>query len=146
MSHRVLSAFKLVYGHLNSIFLTSNFAWGQSIYFANRGQKDGAKFLYFDPCTVCGKTLRDSGGVYLPAFWATLPYYLLFGPHPNITVIKSQCLRLSYFCQNPTNSRLFSSSPFEFYLLCGSLCQKLCQFLLKFHQHLKNDRAPSKFK
>ena len=35
------------------------------------GQEDGAKFLNFDPCTACGKTLPVSGGVYLPAFGAT---------------------------------------------------------------------------
>ena len=90
MSHRVPSTFKLVYGHLNSIFLTGNFAWAFAIHFANSEQKDFAKFQIFDPCTVCGKTLQDFGGGYLPAFWATLPYYLLFGPHPIITVIKNQ--------------------------------------------------------
>ena len=89
MSHRVPSTFKLVYGHLNNIFLTGIFAWAFPIHFANSGQKDFAKFQIFDPCTVCGKTLRDSGGGYLPAFWATLPYYLLFGPHPIITFIKN---------------------------------------------------------
>ena len=76
MSHRVPATFKLVYGHLNSIFLT----WALSRHFANSGPKNFAKFQNFDPCTVCGKTLRDSGGVYLPAFWATPLYYLLFGP------------------------------------------------------------------
>ena len=81
MSHRVPSAFKLVYGHLNSIFLTGNFAWAFAIPFANSGQKDFADFKIFNPCTLCGKTLLISGGVYLPAFWATLSYYLLFGPH-----------------------------------------------------------------
>ena len=86
MSHRVPAAFKLVYGHLNSIFLTGNFAWAFPRHFANSGQKDFAKFLNFDPCTVCGKTLQDSGGVYLPAFWATPLYYLVFGPHPIVTV------------------------------------------------------------
>ena len=75
MSHRVLSAFKLVYGHLNSIFLTGNFAWAYSRHFTNSGQKDRAKFPNFDPCTVCGKMFQVSGGVYLPAFWATLPYH-----------------------------------------------------------------------
>ena len=44
MSHRVPSAFKLVYGHLNSIFLTGNFAWAFAIPFANSGQKDFADF------------------------------------------------------------------------------------------------------
>ena len=90
MSHRVPSTFKLVYGHLNNIFLTGNFAWAFPIHFSNSGQKDFAKFQIFDPCTVCGKTLRDSGGGYLPAFWATLPYYLLFGPHHIITLITNQ--------------------------------------------------------
>ena len=71
MSHRVPATFKLVYGYLNSIFLTGNFAWAFAIHFANNGQKDFAKFKIFDPCTVCSKTLWDSGGVYLPAFWAT---------------------------------------------------------------------------
>ena len=75
MIHRVHTTFKLVQGHLNGSFLTGNFAWALSIYFANMGQKDGAKFSIFDPCTVCGKMLPVSGGVYLPAFWATLPYY-----------------------------------------------------------------------
>ena len=44
MSHRVHATFKLVYGHLNGIFLTSNFAWAFSRPFANSGQKDFAKF------------------------------------------------------------------------------------------------------
>ena len=43
MSHRVLSTFKLVYGHLNGIFLTGNFAWALSRHFANSGPKDFAK-------------------------------------------------------------------------------------------------------
>ena len=53
------------------------FLWCNSLsrHFANSGPKDFAKFQNFDPCTVCGKTLRDSGGVYLPAFWATSLYY-----------------------------------------------------------------------
>jgi hypothetical protein len=42
-----------------------------SRHFVNCGQKDRAKFPNFDPCTVCGKTLPVSGGVYLPAFLAT---------------------------------------------------------------------------
>ena len=75
MSHQVPATFKLVYGHLNSIFMTGNFAWAFPRHFANSGPKDFAKFQNFDPCTVCGKTLRDSGGVYLPAFWATPLYY-----------------------------------------------------------------------
>ena len=101
MSHRVPATFKLVYGHLNSIFLTRNFAWAFAIHFAKSGPKDFAKFQIFDPCTVCGKTLRDSGGGYLPAFWATLPYYLLFGPHHIITVIKNQWFHcwLEFDCQ-----------------------------------------------
>ena len=44
MSHRVPAAFKSVYGHLNSIFLTGNFAWAFPRHFANSGQKDFAKF------------------------------------------------------------------------------------------------------
>ena len=35
------------------------------------GQKYRAKFSNFDPCTVRGKTMPVSGGVYLPAFGAT---------------------------------------------------------------------------
>ena len=92
MSHRVPSAFKLVYGHLNSIFLTGNFAWAFAIHFANSGQKDFTNFKIFDPCTVCGKTLPVSGGVFLPAFWATHPYYsntCFLGHTPNIAVIKN---------------------------------------------------------
>jgi hypothetical protein len=75
MIHWVLSTFKLVYGHLISIFLTNNFVWAFSKLFVNSGQKDMAKFPNFDPCTVCGKTFRVPRGVYLPAFWATPPYY-----------------------------------------------------------------------
>ena len=75
MIHRVHATFKWVYGHLNGTLLTGNSAWGFSIYFANTDQKDGAKFTNFDPCTVCGKTLPVSGGVYLPAFWATTILY-----------------------------------------------------------------------
>jgi hypothetical protein len=75
MIHWVLSTFKLVYGHLNGIFLTGNFAWAFSKLCVNSGQKDMAKFPNFDPCTVCTKILRVSRGVYLPAFWATPPYY-----------------------------------------------------------------------
>ena len=69
--HWVWSTFKTVKGHLNGTLLTGNSTWGFSIYFANMGQEDGAKFLNFDPCTACGKTLPVSGGVYLPAFGAT---------------------------------------------------------------------------
>ena len=75
ITHRVLSTFKLVYGHLNGIFLTGNFAWVFFIPFVNSGQKDQAKFPNFDPCTVCGKKVRVSKWVLLPAFWATPPYY-----------------------------------------------------------------------
>ena len=75
MIDRVLSTFKLVQGHLNGIFLTVNFAWGFSGHFVNRDQKDRANFPNFDSGTVCDKTLSVSGGVYLPAFWATHPYY-----------------------------------------------------------------------
>ena len=75
ITHRVLSTFKLVYGHLNGIFLPGNFAWVFSRPFVNSGQKDQTKFLNFDPCTVCGKKVRVSKGVLLPAFWATPPYY-----------------------------------------------------------------------
>jgi hypothetical protein len=67
--------FKLIYGQLNGIFLTGNFAWAFSRPFVNSGQKHRAKFLNFDPCTVCGKTLQVSRAVYLPAFWAKPPYY-----------------------------------------------------------------------
>ena len=81
MIHWVQSTFKWIEGHLNGIFLTSNFERGFSRYFVNRGKKDWAKFLNFDPCTVCGKTLRVSGGVYLPAFWATRPYYSITCKH-----------------------------------------------------------------
>ena len=88
MSHRVPSTFKCKSPKKH--FLTGNFAWAFPIHFANSGPKDFAKFQIFDPCTVCGKTLRDSGGGYLTAFWATLPYYLLFGPHHIITVLKNQ--------------------------------------------------------
>jgi hypothetical protein len=55
--------------------LTGNFARALSRPFENSGLKGRAKFPNFDPCTVCGKTLRVSRGVYLPAFWATPPYY-----------------------------------------------------------------------
>ena len=61
----------LVFRHLNGIFLTSNFSWAFSRTFVNSGRKDRAKFSNFDPCTVCGKTSPVSGGIYLPAFWAT---------------------------------------------------------------------------
>ena len=54
--------------------MTVNFAWGFSRHFVNSGRKDRAKFPNFDPCIVCGKPLPVSGGVYLPAFWAT-PHY-----------------------------------------------------------------------
>ena len=74
MSHRVPPTFKLICGCLNGCFLTGNFAWALFRHFANSGQKDFAKFKNFDPCTVCGKTFRVSGGVYLPAFWATSLY------------------------------------------------------------------------
>ena len=43
MSHRVPATFKLVYGHLNSIVLTRNFAWVFPKHFANSGQKHFAK-------------------------------------------------------------------------------------------------------
>ena len=75
MIHRVLSTFKLVYGHLNGIFLTGNFAWAFSRPFVNSGQKDRAKYPNFDPCTVCSQMLQVSREVYLPACWATPPYY-----------------------------------------------------------------------
>ena len=55
--------------------LTSNFVLGFSRHFVNTAQKDRAKFPNFDPCTVCGKMLPVSGGVYLPAFWAKPLYY-----------------------------------------------------------------------
>ena len=77
MIHGVLPTFKLVYENLSAldnIFLTSNFVWAFSRTFVNSGQKDRAKFSNFDPCTVCGKKMRVSGGVLLPAFWATPPY------------------------------------------------------------------------
>ena len=103
MIHRVLSTFKLVQGHLNGIFLTGNFAWGFSRHFVNRGQKDRAKFPNFDPCTVFGKTLRVSGGVYLPAFWATPPYYsiICFLGHTTYYYYEEQCLHnwLQFECQ-----------------------------------------------
>ena len=46
--------------------------WVFSRLFVNSGQKDLAKFLNFDPCTVYGKKVRVSKGF----------FYLLFGPHP----------------------------------------------------------------
>ena len=76
MSHQVPSTFKLVYGHLNSIFLFGNFAWAFPIHFANSGPEDFAKFQIFDSCTVCGKTLRDSAGGYLLAYYSLITCFL----------------------------------------------------------------------
>ena len=118
MSHRVPAAFKWVYGHLNSIFLTGNFAWAFPRHFANSEQKDFAKFQNFDPCTVCGKTLQDSGGVYLPAFWATPLYYLLFGPHPIITVVAQKAGNKEVWPKKQVNKPLLNPATF-----CRTLCR-----------------------
>ena len=85
--------------HLNGIFLTGNFAWAFARPFVNYGQKDRAKFPNFDPCTVCGKTLPVSGGVYLPAFWATPLCTLMpaFWATPPTVTVKLQALVL-YNC------------------------------------------------
>ena len=122
MSHWVLSTFKLVYGHLNGNFLTGNFEWAFARQFENSGQKDFAKFLNFDPCTVCGKTLRVSGGVYLPAFWAT-PLIQKCGPKSRLYCnkgvwpkkqVNKPLLKPAMFCRTLCRGQNFkiSQNPF----------------------------------
>ena len=87
MIHWVLSTFKLVLGHLNGIFFSSNFVWAFSQHFVNSGQKDRAKFSNIDPCTL-HSVQQDVAGFRRHLFTCflghtpLLQYYLLFGPHP----------------------------------------------------------------
>ena len=111
MSHRVPSTFKLVDGHLNSIFFTGNFAWAFAIHFPNNGQKDFAKFEIFNRCTVCGKTLRDSGGGYLPAFWA-------MGPHCYKGCVAQKAGNKGVWPKTQVNNPLQNPSAF-----CRTLCR-----------------------
>ena len=104
----VASTFKLVYGHLNSIFwpgilhgpspytlqtvgkrILQNFKFLTPAQRAAKrcGILEGVIFLLFGPHSLITCFLGHTP--LLPAFWATLPYYLLFGPHPIITAIKN---------------------------------------------------------
>ena len=131
MIHWVHTTFKLVYGHLNGIFLTSNFAWAYSRHFANSGQKDRAKFPNFDPCTVCGKKVRVSKRAFLPAFWATnLSTVLLVWPKKQLTEeILLTAFWATVLAQNAGKKTLLKPATF-----CRTLCKgqnwEFCQVLL----------------
>ena len=98
--------------------MTGNFVWALSRHFANSGSKDFAKFQNFDPCTVCGKMLPVSRGVYLPAFWATPLYYLLFGPHPIITAVAQKAGNKEVWPKKQVNKPLLNPATF-----CRTLCR-----------------------
>ena len=81
--HWVHTTFKLVYGHLNGIYLTGNFVWAYSRHFANSGQEDRAKCLQVNKhllklamfcCTLCGgqnlEILPDPFGHCLQNVWS----------------------------------------------------------------------------
>ena len=112
MVHWVLPTFKLVYRHLNGIFLTVNFAWAFSRTFVNSDQKDWVKFPNFDHCTGCGRNGWFSKGGYLSAFWDTsLSTVLLAWPKKQVN---KPLLKTGHFYPTPCSGQNLEILPCPF--------------------------------
>ena len=99
---------------LIALNLNVNFACTFSRSFANSGQKDFGNLTSFDHCTGCGRKVRISKGVLLPAFWAT----------PLITVLKNQWL-LCWF-EHQVREAAHKIVLFDIQIQCNQQCNQQC--------------------